>query len=39
MFLIAVWAESIKLAGTLFSYAKSVICHTQIKDEDGNKIQ
>jgi hypothetical protein len=26
-------------AGTLFSYAKSVICCTQIKDKDGNKIQ
>jgi hypothetical protein len=27
------------IAGTLFSYAKSVICCTQIKDKAGNKIQ
>jgi hypothetical protein len=27
------------IAGTLFSYAKSIICCTQIKDKDGNKIQ
>ena len=27
------------ITGTLFSYAKSVICCTQIKDKDGNKIQ
>ena len=27
------------IAGTLFYYAKSVICCTQIKDKDGNKIQ
>jgi len=27
------------IGGTLFSYAKSVTCCTQIKDKDGNKIQ